>query len=270
MIKLSKIKKEQAQPETVYVDLNCDLAEGIGVYYNSREEDIIPYVSSVNISCGSHSGDHLKIMEAIQIAKKHTLCVGAHIGYPDLTGFGYREMNLSYEELQALILFQVGALKAVANAYKMNVDYVRPHGAMYKQIANDPAFAIQVAMALEIIDPWLVLVGPVGASLENVKQETRIRTAGEIYVDYYYDEDGNILLDEPINDIEKSVAIATKLIKENKLTTKAGAYINVDFTTIHLSSKDEQAIELASRIHAIFETKPYPIPVCLVGDSALA
>lgn len=269
MIKLSTIKKEQPQSKTIFLDLNCDLGEGFGIYNNSREQELLPYVSSINIPCGGHAGDPTKIMEALKIAKEYKLSIGAHVGYTDLASFGYREMNLSFEELQAMILYQVGALQSMASAYKLHVDYVRPHGALYKQMATDAALAISIAKSLEEIDHWLILVGPAGEALTNVKEETKIRVAPEIIIEKYYDDDGNILFDEPVNDVETCVSIATKLITENKLKTKNGNLIEVETKTIHLCSSSEHSLEIARQIRGLFEERPIPVAITLVGENAL-
>jgi len=270
MIKLSSIKKDSPQTKTIFVDLNSDLGEGFGIYQNSKEEEILPYVTSVNIPCAAHAGDPIKINKAVKLAKQHKLSIGAHIGYPDIAGFGYREMNLSFEELQSLVLFQVGALKTIAESYKVQIEYVRPHGAMYKQVATDPAMAVSLASAIEIVDNWLILVCAPGTALNAVKEETKIRTAPEIIINKQYDAQGNILFDEPqITDIQTCVNVASKLIKESKLITKDGAIIDVDVKTIHLSTSLPNSINMASEIRNIFSERPLPVAISLVGDCAL-
>jgi UPF0271 protein len=268
MIKLSTIKKEQPQPKTIFIDLNSDLGEGFGIYQNSTEEKLVEFVSSVNIPCGGHAGDPIKIMNALTLAKKHNLSIGAHIGYPDIAGFGYREMNLSYDELQAMVFYQVGALKTMAAAYKMNLDYVRPHGALYKQMAQDAALAISVAKAIEQIDSWLILVAAAGESLQNVKEETKIRIAPEIIIDKQYNMKGEILFDEPIlEDPTVIVSRVSKLIKEGKLMTQEESLKDMEFSTIHLSTQTNESVEIAKEIRNLFPEKPVPIAVTLVGEN---
>lgn len=270
MIKLSSIKKEHTPSKTLYIDLNCDYGEGFGVFQNANEEKLIEYVSSINIPCGGHAGDPLKIYKALIKAKALNLSIGAHIGYPDLSGFGYREMNLSFEELQAMVLFQIGALKYMCNAYGLEVNYVRPHGALYKQIATDPTVAISLANAMEQADKWLILVGPGGESLNTVKKNTKIRVAAEIILNKEYDNDGNILFDEPvITDKERILEKASKLIKENQLTTQDDSLIEVAFNTIHFDSSSELSVEIAKNVRSMFKESPTSIPITLVGDNAL-
>ena len=119
------------------IDFNCDLAQSYGIYKNSTESRLLNYVSSVNIACGFHAGDPLTIKEALLSAKEQNVVVGAHIGFDDIQGFGYRPMELSPDELEALVMYQVGAIMTFAKAYNMEIEHVRPHGAMYRQAAED-------------------------------------------------------------------------------------------------------------------------------------
>ena len=115
------------------IDFNCDLAQSFGIYKNNSEYNLLDYVSSVNIACGFHAGDPSAIKEALLAAKDRNVVVGAHIGYDDIQGFGYRPMDLEEDELEALVMYQVGALMTFAKAYHMEIEHVRPHGAMYRK-----------------------------------------------------------------------------------------------------------------------------------------
>lgn len=118
------------------IDFNCDLAQSFGIYKNSSESRLLDYVSSVNIACGFHAGDPLTIKEALLTAKEKNIVVGAHIGFDDIQGFGYRQMELDSDELEALVMYQVGALMTFAKAYNMEIEHVRPHGAMYLSLIH--------------------------------------------------------------------------------------------------------------------------------------
>src|SRR5574344_1890286 len=117
------------------IDFNCDLAQSFGIYKNNAEFELLDYVSSVNISCGFHAGDPMTIKNALLKAKEKKVVIGAHIGFDDIQGFGYREMNLSEDELETLVIYQVGAIMSFAKAYGIEIEHVRPHGAMYRQAA---------------------------------------------------------------------------------------------------------------------------------------
>jgi len=195
MIPLSNIRKEQNQQKQIFIDLNCDIGQSYGVYKNDLEYSILPYVSSVNISCGSHAGDPVTIMNALKIAKEHNLAVGAHIGYPDIQGFGYRAMNLTDDELQAVVLYQIGALSSLAKSYNVTIEHIRPHGALYKQAASNLDVSVSIAKAIAKFDPWLILVGAAGETLEKAKEIANIRVAPEAHLDRKYNFDGMLDFD---------------------------------------------------------------------------
>ena len=113
------------------IDFNCDLAQAYGIYKNNTEYELLDYVSSVNISCGFHAGEPTTIKEAVLKAKEKNVVIGAHIGFNDIQGFGYRPVELKEDELEALVVYQIGALMSFAKAYGVSVEHVRPHGAMY-------------------------------------------------------------------------------------------------------------------------------------------
>ena len=153
------------------IDFNCDLAQSFGVYRNNSEYNLLDYVSSVNISCGFHAGDPATIKEAILAAKEKNIVVGAHIGFDDIQGFGYRPMDLDEDEIDALVMYQVGALMSFAKAYGLEIEHVRPHGAMYKMAAEDFTFASAVANAIKKCSNWLVYYGAYGdVTAESVKK----------------------------------------------------------------------------------------------------
>jgi len=150
------------------IDFNCDLAQGYGVYRNNSESELLNYVSSVNVSCGFHAGDPMTIKKSLLDAKEHNVVIGAHVGYDDIQGFGYRPIDLSDEEVEALVIYQVGALLSFAKAYKLEIEHVRPHGAMYRKAAEDFRFATALARAIQKSSQWLTYVGPVGDVTQKV------------------------------------------------------------------------------------------------------
>ena len=139
-------------------DYNCDVAQSYGIYQNKEELEIAQYASSINISAGFHSGDPVSIRSAMIFAKDHNIALGAHIGYPDIQGFGRRAMDLSDEELEAVVVYQIGAILAYAKAQGLEIEQVRAHGALKDKINTDENTAIVVARALKKVSPWLNLI----------------------------------------------------------------------------------------------------------------
>ena len=133
------------------IDFNCDLAQAYGFYKNNKEFELLDYVSSVNISCGFHAGDPITIKESLLKAKEKNLVIGAHIGFNDIQGFGYRPVELKEDELESLVIYQVGALMSFAKAYGVSVEHVRPHGAMYKMAGEDFSFSCAIARAIKSV-----------------------------------------------------------------------------------------------------------------------
>src|SRR5215211_3868729 len=136
------------------IDLNCDMSENIG-----NDEEIMPYITSANIACGFHAGDEISMRATVRLAKRHRLAVGAHPGWKDREGFGRRDMSLPPDDVEALILYQVGALSAIAEAEHVELRHVKPHGALYNQAADDMILASAIANAVKRFSVDLILVG---------------------------------------------------------------------------------------------------------------
>lgn len=139
-------------------DFNCDLAQGYGIYKNNEELELAQFVSSVNISAGFHSGDPVAIRSALLFTKEHNLSIGAHIGYPDIQGFGNRKMQLDSVELEATITYQIGAIIAYADTFDLSLEQVRMHGALKEEINSNPEAAKIAAQTIKKINPWLNLI----------------------------------------------------------------------------------------------------------------
>lgn len=139
-------------------DFNCDVAQSYGVYKNDVELEIAKYASSINVSAGFHAGDTTSIRNALLFASNNNIALGAHIGYPDIQGFGKRHIALNNEELEALVIYQVGAVVAYAKTMDLEVEQVRTHGAL-KEFLNENFEALKVvANAIKKVNPWLNLI----------------------------------------------------------------------------------------------------------------
>ena len=139
-------------------DFNVDIAQGFSIYGNNDELEIAKYASSVNVSAGFHSGDPMKIRNALLFVQEYNKALGAHIGYPDIQGFGKRKMNLSEDELEANVIYQVGAISNYAKTYDLEIESVRCHGALKEVLNEDENSALVIARAIKKINPWLNLI----------------------------------------------------------------------------------------------------------------
>ena len=170
------------------MDINCDMGENIG-----NDEAIMPFITSANIACGFHAGDSKTMQETVRLAKKHGVNVGAHPSWLDLEGFGRREISLPTDEVEALILYQIGALHAIAKAEGVELIHVKPHGAIYNQAAKDKALAMSIARAVKRFSGDLVLVGLAGSGLIEAGVEVGLKVMNEGFPDRNYNPDGTLV-----------------------------------------------------------------------------
>lgn len=240
------------------VDFNCDLAQSFGVYKNENEYELLPYVSSVNVSCGFHAGDPLTIRESLLKAKEFNVAIGAHIGFDDIQGFGLKNMDLQPEEIEALVIYQIGALSALAHAYGLEIEHVRPHGAMYKRAANDFEFSLAIANAIKKFDKWLIYYGAAGETLDKVAEESEIRVAHEIQLNRIYNEDGSIdYTSNSVSSIDFASNRLNNLLKHSSIRNKEGRLTEVKFDSIHFSSGSSNILEIIQKSNEIIS----PVPV---------
>ena len=212
------------------IDLNCDMGENIG-----NDEDIMPYITSANIACGFHAGDSKTMRDTVRLAKKYGVRVGAHPSWLDVEGFGRREMSLPYEDIEALILYQIGALYAIAKAEGVELIHVKPHGAIYNQAAKDKALAMSIARAVKRFSGELVLVGLAGSELIEAGLEVGLRVANEGFPDRNYNPDGTLISRKESNAIIESLeevsTHAMELIQNGILSGEKS--VKVDTLCLH-------------------------------------
>jgi len=191
------------------IDLNCDMGENIG-----NDEDIMPYISSANIACGFHAGDVKTMQATVRLAKKYGVNIGAHPSWLDVEGFGRREMMLPSDEVEALILYQIGALSALAKSEGMELIHVKPHGAIYNQAAKDRELAMSIARAVKKFSGDLVLVGLAGSGLIEAGVEVGLKVMNEGFPDRNYNPDGTLVpRKEPHAIIESPEAVAKHAVE---------------------------------------------------------
>jgi len=236
------------------LDFNCDLAQSFGVYKNDSEFELLDYVSSVNISTGFHAGDPIAIKNALLKAKDKNVVIGAHIGFNDIQGFGSRPMILTEEETETLVIYQVGALMSFAKAYGLEVEHVRPHGAMYKLASENFTFSCAIAKAVKKCSQWLTYVGASGDIISKVGDFVKLPIAKEIKLSSVYNADGTIdYKSSEIKDVDSSIRRLQGLIKSSQISNNAGGFSVVDASTIHFSS---DSLELVKKANELITPKP--------------
>ena len=175
------------------IDLNSDLGESFGAYTIGSDEAMMPEITSANIACGLHGGDPLVMERTVRLAREHGVGIGAHPGFPDLAGFGRREMRLSLAELRSTVVYQIGALWAFAHTQGAALQHVKGHGALYNMAVNDEAQSRAIAEAVRGVDPGLILVVLHGTVMERVSRETGLRIAREAFADRGYTPAGTLV-----------------------------------------------------------------------------
>lgn len=218
-----------------YIDLNSDLGESFGQWTMGDDGAILPLISSANVACGFHAGSPAGILDTLRAAKRLGVAVGAHVSYPDLVGFGRRNMDVASDELTADVIYQIGALQGLAAAAGTQVSYVKPHGALYNTLAHDERQARAVIAALLALDSQLSLVALAGSPLIGWAQEAGIHTVAEAFADRAYHRDGTLVSRREAGAViqhpEDVVQRVVQMITEGGVTSIEG-----EFTAIHAES----------------------------------
>jgi 5-oxoprolinase (ATP-hydrolysing) subunit A len=218
-----------APPRTI--DLNADLGEGFGAWPAPADAELLALVSSASIACGFHAGDPTHMRATAALAARNAVAVGAHPGYPDLLGFGRRELGASPREITDYVAYQVGAMMACAAAAGTRVRYVKPHGALYNRAVREPAVARAIAEAIRLVDPRLALLGLAGSTMLTAAGEAGIPAAAEAFLDRGYRDDGSLVPREQpgalIGDPAVAAARALSLVRDRTVDTVSGGRIPV-------------------------------------------
>lgn len=172
------------------IDLNCDMGESFGPWKMGDDAVIMPYITSANVACGAHAGDPNVMAATVRLARQHGVAVGAHPGYPDLAGFGRRPMKLTGDEVIHSVLFQLGALRAIARSEGVSLSHVKPHGALYNQACTDRALADAIVEAICRFSSSLLLVGLPNSQLEAAAGERDLAYLREGFADRVYEPNG--------------------------------------------------------------------------------
>ena len=234
------------------IDLNCDLGESFGNYKIGMDEEVIKFISSANIACGFHASDPLVMEKTVALAKENGVKVGAHPGFPDLAGFGRRNMNVSPAELKAMVMYQVGALAAFCKAREIKMNHVKPHGAMYNMAAKDIKLALAIAEGIAQVDDSLILLGLSGSQLLKAAQEVGLKSAAEVFADRAYEEDGSLVARTKagavIADENEVIERVIKMIKLGKVQTITGKEIEIKPDSICVHGDNPKALNFVKLI----------------------
>jgi UPF0271 protein len=239
------------------VDLNSDLGEGYGHWALGDDAALLEVVTSANVACGFHAGDPATIDRTVRTATEHGVAVGAQVSYPDLVGFGRREIDVAPDDLTADVLYQIGALEAFARAAGSRVRYVKPHGALYNRIARDPVQAAAVVEAVRRYDPALPLLTLPGSAAMRAAGDAGIPAVGEGFADRAYTGDGRLVSrKEPgavLHDPERVATRAVVMATEGRVETVDGGEVTVEIRSLCVHGDTPGAVDLAKAVRAALD-----------------
>jgi UPF0271 protein len=240
------------------IDINCDMGESFGAWHMGEDEAAIQYITSANIACGWHAGDPMVMARTIELAKTHGVAVGAHPGYPDLLGFGRRHIETFSGEIKQYVLYQVGALSAIAAATGTRLQHVKPHGALYNLAARDERIATEVIEAVRAFNPELILVTLAGSLCAEMATATGLRVAREIFPDRAYLANGQLaprtLAGAVVHDPSAVCERVVKLLGTGKITSIDGREISLRGDTMCVHGDTPDAWRLAKTIREVLGT----------------
>ena len=241
------------------VDLNCDLGESFGNYTIGLDDQLLPYITSANVACGYHASDPLVMTKTAAMCAASGVAIGAHPGFPDLMGFGRRNMAVTPEEAKAYMLYQLGALDAFCRISGVKLAHVKPHGALYNMAGKDYALARAIAEAIAAFDDSLILLALSGSEMLRAAADVGIRAAREVFADRAYNEDGSLVArSKPgavIKDENEAINRVVRMLKEGKVQAITGADIPITADSICVHGDNEHALAFVKTIRARLEAE---------------
>ncbi|MBU1565724.1 MAG: LamB/YcsF family protein [Proteobacteria bacterium] len=242
------------------IDLNCDMGESFGAYTLGMDSAIIASVSSANIACGFHAGDPQVMRQTVELALKHGVGIGAHPGFPDLLGFGRRNMDCGSEEIEAYLIYQIGALQAFCTAHGTRLSHVKPHGALYNMAVGNDGLIRSIARAIAQVDSNLFMValaGPHADHTAEIAEAEGIITLFEAFPDRAYTPEGTLvsrrLPGAVIHDPEEAAARAVRMAVEGVVVAVDGTGVPLKVHTLCVHGDNPNGVALAATIRSRLE-----------------
>lgn len=236
------------------IDLNCDLGESFGAYKIGMDDQVIPFISSANIACGFHASDPMVMQKTVKMAKESGIGIGAHPGFPDLMGFGRRNMKVSPAEAKAYVQYQLGALYAFCKASGVSLAHVKAHGALYNMAGKDYALSRAICEGILEFDENLIFLALSGSEMVKAANDTGLRVANEVFADRAYEEDGSLVArtkpGSMITDENEAIRRVIRMVKEGKVTAITGKDIPIRADSVCVHGDNAKALEFVQKIRA--------------------
>jgi UPF0271 protein len=238
----------------MHIDINCDMGESFGPWTMGADEQVMPNITSANIACGAHAGDPSVMRRTIQLARAAGVAIGAHPGFPDLQGFGRREIDIAVSEVEDSVLAQIGALAAIARSEGMTLQHVKAHGALYNMAARSRPLADAIARAIKAFDASLVMFGLPNSPMIEAARDAGLRVAAEGFADRAYQLDGSLtprtqpgaLIHDPATVVER----AQRMVRGGVVQTADGREVALKIDTICVHGDTPGAADLTRRLRA--------------------
>ena len=256
---------------TSRINLNADLGESFGAWKMGDDSALLHIVKSANVACGFHAGDPTVMQETVRLAMAQGVSIGAHPSYPDLQGFGRRVMQMSAKDLESTLIYQIGALQAIAAAEGGRVTHVKPHGALHNVACADPAVASTVVNALRKLDPTMILLAPAHSALAKAAQDAGQPVRYEVFADRTYLDDGQLTPRSRegavIHDSQTCVEHVLRMLKAQAIVTTSGLHLPCRIDSICVHGDGVEAVATAKAIRLALEAAGYAlVPLCDLGS----
>ena len=239
------------------IDMNSDLGEGFGAWSMGDDKEVLSSVSSANVACGYHAGDPSIMRETVKLCASKGVAVGAHVSYPDLVGFGRRDMACSPQEVYDYCLYQIGALNSFCRAQGVKLQHVKPHGALYNQAACDGKLAGAIAAAVKDSGDDLILLGLAGSEFAPAAKAAGVKFAAEAFADRAYQKDGSLMPRSREGSVIHDAALAARrvvqMVTKGTVTADDGSEIQFRPDSICLHGDTKEAVEMAAAIRSALE-----------------
>ena len=234
------------------IDINSDMGESFGVYTLGHDAGLMASITSANVACGFHAGDPSVMRRTVRMARDAGVAVGAHPGFPDLVGFGRRDLHVTPQEAEDFIVDQIGALAGVCAAEGLRLQHVKPHGALFNMAVRDAALAGAIARAVAVCDRSLILFGLPGSEILAAGRREGLRVAAEVFADRAYEPDGSLASRRKagavIHDPDAVVARAVRMVTERTVVAIDGSVVPLDADTICVHGDTPGSDVLAARL----------------------
>ncbi|MFV8828417.1 LamB/YcsF family protein [Alkalihalobacterium sp. APHAB7] len=241
------------------IDLNSDIGESFGAYQIGNDAEVIKYISSANIACGYHAGDHNVMHETIKLAVKEKVKIGAHPGLPDLLGFGRRVLQVEPNDVYNFTIYQLGALEGFAKLHQTTLHHVKPHGALFNMASTDILLARAIAEAVYDFNPQLLLFGLAGGKLIQAGQEIGLQVVEEVFADRTYQADGTLTPrtspNAIITDFDEALERVYRMILKGEVETIEGPVMPINAQTVCVHGDSTHALDFVKRLKLELEKR---------------